>query len=156
MAHFVDTGRPGEEPLTGKALTDFQATCEEKGEPPSPPEWEGLTIEEVATRRAARVAQGGVNGRESKVRYTELDVASGLHLPNRRLSSEQHDPHEPICAHTGLCTSCRLLCSYSIPQQEHTEGTSEVDIKRGGSVRDYYDAAALGELPTRLSHSHTY
>ena len=76
MAHFVDTGRPGEEPLTGKALTDFQVTCEEKGEPPSPPEWEGLTIEEVATRRAARVAQGGVNGRESKVRYTELDVAS--------------------------------------------------------------------------------
>ena len=48
MAHFVDTGRPGEKPLTGKALADFQATCEEKGEPPPPPEWQGLTEEKVS------------------------------------------------------------------------------------------------------------
>ena len=102
MAHFVDTGRPGEKPLTGAALVDFQATCEEKGEPPPPPEWEGLAEEEVATRRAARMAQGGLNGRMSKERFTELDVASGLHLPNRRLSSEQHEPQEPVCVHTGL------------------------------------------------------
>ena len=63
MAHFVDTGRPGEKPLTGKALADFQATCEEKGEPPPPPEWKGLSEEEVDARRAARVLQGGINPR---------------------------------------------------------------------------------------------
>jgi site-specific DNA-cytosine methylase len=102
MAHFVDTGRPGEKPLTGKALADFQATCEEKGEPPPPPEWKGLSEEEVSARRAARVLQGGINGRQSKERYTELDVASGLHLPNRRLPTDQLEPQEPICAHTGL------------------------------------------------------
>jgi hypothetical protein len=102
MAHFVDTGRPGEKPLTGEALAEFQATCEEKGEPPPPPEWEGLPEEEVASRRAARMAAGGSNGRASKERFTEFDVASGLHSPNRRLSSEQHEPQEPICVHTGL------------------------------------------------------
>jgi hypothetical protein len=36
IAHFIDTGRPGEKPLHGQELDAFQAQCASTGDPPPP------------------------------------------------------------------------------------------------------------------------
>jgi hypothetical protein len=45
IAHFIDTGRPGEKPLHGKELTAFQAQCASTGDPPPPTGWERMSDE---------------------------------------------------------------------------------------------------------------
>ena len=39
IAHWIDTGRPGEKPLQGAALEELQKQCELKGNPPPPVGW---------------------------------------------------------------------------------------------------------------------
>ena len=100
MAHWIDTGRPGEKPLVGELLEELQKECELTGDPLAPVGWEELSEEAREQFRAVR--RGAQAKEEAKVKYTQLDIASGLHVPNRRLPSEQREPQAPICAHTGL------------------------------------------------------
>jgi hypothetical protein len=92
IAHFIDTGRPGEKPLHGPELDAFQAQCASTGDPPPPTGWELMSDEQKWAYRAT----------EMSGKFSELDRASGLYLPNRRLPSEQREPQAPECEHTGL------------------------------------------------------
>jgi hypothetical protein len=102
LTHFIDTGRPGEAPLVGAELERLQSECEMTGDPPAPPGWEGRSAEQREQFRVARRGKSKEVGSDGVGKFTELDVVSGLHLPNRRLPSEQREPQTPVCVHTGL------------------------------------------------------
>ena len=56
-------------------------------------------------KAAYRVNEKGEKSKEMlglSGKFSELDRVSGLHLPNRRLPSEQREPQAPGCEHTGL------------------------------------------------------
>jgi hypothetical protein len=95
LCHFIDTGWPGELPLRGKALEEFQQQCDEKENGGDPPARSGhkreLSEESVANGGAEDLLHRRKKDDDTllakigKIRYTALEIASGLNLPNRRL-----------------------------------------------------------------------
>ena len=102
IAHFIDTGRPGEKPLHGPELEVFQAQCASTGDPSPPTGWELMSDEQKAAYRVNKKGEKSKEKLGMSGKFSELDKVSGLHLPNRRLPSEQREPQAPGCEHTGL------------------------------------------------------
>ena len=102
IAHFIDTGPPGEKPLHGPELEAFQAQCASTGDPPPPTGWELMSDEQKAAYRVNKKGEKSKEKLGMSGKFSELDKVSGLHLPNRRLPSDQREPQAPECEHTGL------------------------------------------------------
>jgi hypothetical protein len=73
-------------------------------------------------------------GRQQKLKkrkYSELDRVSGLHLPNRRLPSEQEEPVAPIDASTGKrrVGSYAPIAFYSKSLQKHHKRWTSLDVE---------------------------
>ena len=132
MAHFIDTGWPGELPLKGSKLTAFQALCEEDGDPPpraghmkKVPGTNGVdeSAEEMLMTKQ-RAMDDSLMAKIGKIKYTELEIASGLNLPNRRLLSPQTEPQEPICVHSG-----RRRVGYYAPIAFHSKSIQKAQAR---------------------------